>query len=53
MASKNKKKCLRSTSSGDEVDSNLGVTPLPQSPSEKLPTKAEVIGHAPHIMSAT
>lgn len=53
MASKNKKKCLRSNSSGDEVDSNLGVKPLPQLPSEKLPTKAEVIGHALHIMSTT
>ena len=52
MASKNKK-YLRSNSSGDEVDSNLGVKPLPQLPSEKLPTKAEVIGHALHIMSAT
>ena len=53
MASKNKKKCLRSNSSGDEVDSNLGVKPLPQLPSEKLPIKAEVIGHALHIMWAT
>ena len=53
MASKNKKKCLRSNSSGDEVDSNLGVKLLPQLPSEKLPTKAEVIGHALHIMSTT
>ena len=53
MTSKNKKKCLRSNSSGDEVDSNLGVKPLPQLPSEKLPTKAEVIGHALHIMLTT
>ena len=51
MASKNKKKCLRSNSFGDEVDSNLGVKPLPQLQSEKLPTKAEVIGHVLHIMS--
>ena len=53
MASKNKKKCLRSNSFGDEVDSNLGVKPLPQLPLEKLPTKTEVIGHALHIMSTT
>ena len=50
MASRNKK-CLRSNSSGDKVDSNLGVKPLPQLPSKKLSTKAEVIGHALHIMS--
>ena len=51
MASEKKQRCLRSSSSSDELDANLGFIAIPKFQKEKLPSKAEVIGYSIHALN--
>ena len=51
MASEKKQRCLRSSSSSDELDANLGFIAIPKFQKEKLPSKAEVTGYSIHTLN--
>ena len=50
MASNKKQRCIRSSSTGDELDPNLGYKPIEKFHKEKLPTRADVIGYVVHLI---
>ena len=50
MFSNKKQRCLQSSSTGHELDPNLGYKPIEKFHKEKLPTRAEVIGYIVHLI---
>ena len=50
MAAEEKRGLRSKTSNSDELDKNLGFQLVNKFPSEKLPTKAQVIGHVTHLL---